>query len=190
MNKTKFILHGIISLAFIGLISGMAVTPVEAYKKVADHSAVLATANEHEVQDNRAEILKAYLRKYDSPLIDSADTFIEEADRNNLDWKLVVSIAGVESWFGHRIPPNSYNGWGWGVYGDNVIHFNSWDEGITVISKSLRVKYMDKWGAKNVTEIGRIYAADPAWAQKVTSFMNKIEAFESSFGQESLPISI
>ncbi len=165
-------------------------TPVEAAQKTSVQSAKLATSSGITVSDNREEILRAFLEKYNSPLVDSAGTFIEEADKNNLDWKLVVSIAGVESWFGQRIPYNSYNGWGWGVYGDNVIRFASWDEGIKTISKDLRVKYMEKWGAKDVYEIGQIYAADPNWANKVTSFMNKIEAFAEKSEHSTLSISI
>jgi len=185
----KYFTNILLVIAFAGLIFSM---PEKAHgnEKTSVRSAVLASTSTIVEKDNRAQILRAYLAQYDSPLVDSAETFIEEADRNNLDWKLVVSISGVESWFGHRIPYQSNNGWGWGVYGDKVTRFASWDEGITIISHSLRTKYMNKWGATNVTEIGRIYAADPAWAQKVTSFMNKIEKFEKTYELAALPISI
>src|SRR5260221_14778634 len=55
-------------------------------------------------QDNRTEILQAYLEQYNSPLADHAQTFIQEADANNLDWRMVAAIAGVESGFGEAIP--------------------------------------------------------------------------------------
>ena len=75
-------------------------------------------------QDNRAEILKSYLEQYNSPLADHADTLIKEADANQLDWKMVAAIAGVESGFGEAIPAYSYNAWGFGVYGTNVRRFD------------------------------------------------------------------
>lgn len=153
---------------------------VSAQTKTARPSAAL-TVESTKPTDNRAAILRAFLEDYDSPLAPHAQTFVEEADKNNLDWKFVVSIAGVESWFGQRIPVNSYNGWGWGVYGDNVKRFASWDEGIVTISTALRTDYMEKRGAKNIYDIGAIYAADPAWANKVMHFMNKIEAFEKEY---------
>lgn len=128
-------------------------------------------------KDNRAEIMREFLLQYNSPLANSAETFVREADKNNLDWRLVAAISGVESWFGQRIPPNSYNGWGYGVYGNNVRRFASWDEAITLISSDLRQKYMNKWKATDIHSIGRIYAADPKWSSKVQHFMNKMNVF-------------
>ena len=142
------------------------------------------------VYDNRAKILKLYLERYNSPLAEHADTFIAEADKHNLDWKMVAAISGVESGFGLAIPPYSYNGWGFNVYGNNVRGFASWDDGIEVVSKALREEYMDARGARNVYEIGSTYAADPAWAYKVTNYMNEIEAFETETTNTTVSISL
>ncbi len=131
-------------------------------------------------EDNRIVILREYLEKYDSPLSANASDFIKYADLYALDWKLVASIAGVESTFGKFLPFNSYNAWGYGIYGNNVRYFNSYDEAIAIISKDLAQKYMNEWGARNVYEIGRIYAADPAWANKVNFYMNNITYFANN----------
>jgi hypothetical protein len=128
-------------------------------------------------KDNRAEILEAYLESYNSPLAPHAKTFIEEADKNNLDWRLVPAITGLESYFGQMIPPYSNNGWGYGVYGNNVRRFATWDEGIQVVTTALRKEYIDTRGARNVYEIGATYAADPNWANKVIHYMDEIDAF-------------
>lgn len=141
-------------------------------------------------QDNRVQVLKAYLTKRNSPLVESAATFVAQADKNKLDWKLVAAISGLESSFGKHIPYESYNGWGWGVYGDNVHNFSSWDDGITTISKGLREQYMNKWNATDVYSIGRIYAASPTWADRVTYFMRDIERFEENLTTTTLSISI
>jgi beta-N-acetylglucosaminidase len=175
-------------LAMIAL-SYLAVERSFAAEKVSRTSARLALQQEA-VKDNRVEILERYLKKYNSPFAGSARTFVEEADKNNIDWKLVVSIAGVESYFGKHIPYNSNNAWGWGVYGNNVQRFASWDEGITEISYELKTRYMDKWGAKDVYEIGSYYAADPRWANKVTHFMNDLEEFEKEQDKKMLSISL
>lgn len=177
-------------LAAIIIAVSVSTQPVEASAKTSGSSATLLARAELKVEDRRTEILTAFLQSYNSPMTDSARTFITEADKNNLDWKFVVSIAGVESWFGQKIPYQSNNAWGWGVYGTNVTYFSSWDEGITIISGELRSKYMDRWGATNVSEIGSYYAADPAWAQKVTNFMNRLEVFEKSYATSKLSISI
>ena len=153
-------------------------------------SAKLANEVFEKVADTRAKILREYLKSYDSPLAPYSETFISEADKYSLDWKLVASIAGLESTFGHHIPYNSYNAWGFGVYGDNVRRFTSWEDGIQTVSKSLRQDYLNKWKAKNVYEIGNIYAASPTWAQRVTFFMNQIDKFSNTKEATLLSISL
>lgn len=130
-------------------------------------------------EDERVTRLKTYLEMHTSPLADSAAHFVSEADRLGLDWKLVAAIAGVESTFGKHIPLNSYNGWGWGVFTgtSDGIHFKDWNDGITKVSEGLRYKYVDR-GASSVEQIGRIYAASPAWGTKVRFFLQKIGDFE------------
>ena len=141
-------------------------------------------------QDNRAKIIKKFLEKYNSPLAPYSNIFIKNADNYDLDWKLVASISGVESTFGKHIPYNSYNGWGWGIYGNNVIYFSSWEEGIETVSKGLRENYINKWKATNVYEIGRIFAASPRWASNVNYFMEKIAEFQYQNQIENLSISL
>jgi hypothetical protein len=141
-------------------------------------------------EDNRGKILKKFLEKHSSPLVAHSYVFIKHADKYNLDWRLVASISGVESTFGKFIPYNSYNGWGWGVYGENVIYFSSWEEGIETISRGLRENYIDKWGAEDVYAIGSIYAASPRWAGNVAYFMEKITQFQYENQIETLSISI
>jgi len=141
-------------------------------------------------QDNRAKILQSYLEQYNSPLADHAETFIQEADANNIDWKLVVAISGVESNFGEAIPPGSYNAWGYNIYGSNVRSFNSWDDGITVVSTDLRQIYMNQRGETTVYEIGSTYAADPGWAYRVQNYMDDIDQYSQRFDNPDLSISL
>lgn len=130
--------------------------------------------------DHRAKVLKAYLATYNSPLADNAETFVRAADAHELDYRLVAAISGVESTFGKQLPNNSYNAWGWGIYGDNVIRFSSYDEVIKTISKELRERYIDEWKADDVYKIGRYYAASPTWASRVDYFMEDMQKFELS----------
>ena len=137
--------------------------------------------------DKQAEVLAAYLKKYDSPLQYHAQDFIDAAKKYNLDWKLVPAIAGVESTFGKQIP-GGFNGWGWGVYGTQAIYFDSWTEGIFTVSKGLRENYLDK-GYTEPYSINRIYATSPAWGSKVTYFMADLEKFSSQFEIDNRKIS-
>src|SRR5438105_4827656 len=47
--------------------------------------------------DSRVEALRRFLEQRNSPLTPDAQAFVEEADKNNIDWKLVTAISGVES---------------------------------------------------------------------------------------------
>lgn len=155
-------------------------TQVHATTKLAVPSATFSSNSSGEV-DYRAKSLRLFLSKYDSPLTDSAETFIGQADKNKIDWKLLAAISGVESTFGKQIPYETHNAWGWGIYGDNRIYFKSFDEGIAIISQALKEKYIDRMGSDNVYTIGRMYAASPTWGVRVEQFMNMIqEAHEAS----------
>lgn len=131
-------------------------------------------------EDKRARILEAYLESKKSPIARDAVTFVSEADRLGLDWKLVAAISGVESTFGKHIPYNSYNAWGWGIPtgARSGIGFDSWKDGITTVSEGLKFRYIDR-GATTIEAIGRIYAASPAWSSKVRWMIADIEKFAS-----------
>lgn len=168
----------VISILFVVVLNR--VSNAYAQELLAGSSAALLKPATQELSDSRVRILREFLGKYNSPLVPYAGTFVEIADKYNLDWKLVAAISGVESTFGREIPYESFNGWGWGIYGDNMIRFSSWREGIETVSEGLRTKYINKWGAKDVYEIGRFYAASPTWAQRVEYFMNKIQEYGNS----------
>ncbi len=165
-------------------------------KTYAERKASASSANiklpefSREGNDYRVKILKSYLEKHNSPLSANADNFVKYADKYNLDWKFVTAISGLESTFGQQIPDNSYNAWGWGIYGDNMIRFKSFDEGIQTISQGLREKYMDKWGANDVYQIGRLYASSPTWALRVSNFMDNITEFALKNPQDTLSLSL
>jgi len=138
-------------------------------------------------EDNRVEILQKYLEQFGSPLAPYASVFVSQADLYRIDWRLVAAIAGRESTFGKAEP--CINAWGYGVFGNQTKCFDSYDEAIRTITKDLREKYINGWGAKTVWDIGRYYAASPTWASGVTYFMNDITRFALENAQP-LPISL
>ena len=168
--QTLFIALIILFAATIGAVDVHAATP--------ESGAAAQLTFGQLLRDERVDKLRAYLTMHNSPLTDDASHFIAEADRLDLDWKLVAAIAGVESTFGKHTPPGSYNGWGWGIptgaqYG---IVFYSWKHCITIVSEGLKYRYIDR-GATSIEQIGRIYAASPRWSGNVRFFLNKIETF-------------
>lgn len=177
LNKKLFIVIGFILIVF--LLTPLTIVYASTPSAQLEKQAVGGTVDSH----RRVATLYNFLDKYNSPLKIHARTFVEQAERYNLDYRLLVAISGVESTFGRQLPYNSYNAWGWGIYGDNMIRFASYPEAISTISQSLRENYINKWGAQNVYQIGRFYAASPTWAQRVVYFMGKIE-------DDTLPLSL
>lgn len=163
---------------------------IYAQEKAAGNSAILASGQKEAGEDYRAKVLKNFLKLYNSPLSSSSEAFVKAADTYELDWKLLVAISGVESTFGQQILYGSYNAWGWGIYGNNAIYFESWNQAIETISKGLRVDYINRWGAEDMYQIGRFYAASPTWAYRVAYFMQKIDQFAANDPESALPISL
>ncbi len=125
--------------------------------------------------DPRVLILKKYLAQFNSPLQDHAGDFVKYADEYDLDWKLVASIAGLESTYGKRIP-GGYNAWGWGVYGTQAMGFESWTHGIYTVSKGLKEDYISR-GLTNPYLMNTRYASSPTWGIRVDFIMHQIDAF-------------
>jgi len=150
---------------------------------VANQSATIKSQKSSNIDgDYRNLILKSYLESYDSPLAEYSEELIFQADKYDIDWRLVAAISGVESTFGKRIPANSYNAYGWA---NGAYHFQGWEDSIEIVSKTLREKYYDK-GAEDIYAIGRRYAPPSStWAYKVKGFMEKIDSIGLPFTLES-----
>jgi hypothetical protein len=143
------------------------------------------------IVDDRPQRLREFLASYNSPLADEADTFVREADKNNLDWRLVAAISGVESTFGKAIPTDSYNAWGWGVFtgSQDGVHFKNWADGIAQVSEGLRNNYYNH-GASTIYDVGWMYAANgDSWGNHTQYFIDQLDAFQPS-GVAQLPVSI
>ncbi|MBI2595773.1 glucosaminidase domain-containing protein [Candidatus Daviesbacteria bacterium] len=178
--SNKIILSALLSLIFITLPISTAESLVDKKQEIKFEAKKL---------DNRAIVLKDYLEKHNSPLQYHSQDFIDAADTYHLDWKLVPAIAGVESTFGKAIP-GGYNGWGWGVYGNQALEFESWNDGIHTVSQGLKENYVNR-GLTTPAAMNRVYAASPTWGNKVNYFMNDIEKYAKSqnySGPEELPV--
>lgn len=131
------------------------------------------------VLDTRVKALRNVLERYNSPLASEAENYVKYADEYGVDWRLLPSIAGLESTFGKFLIPGSYNAYGWG---SGRIYFESWEDGIRTINKALRERYMDR-GATDVWSIGPIYAESKTWSVRVNYFMS---VFEKEYQKLSL----
>ncbi len=126
--------------------------------------------------DARPVIIKQYLRKYNSPLAPYADELFIASQKYNLDYRLLVAIAQQESNLGKKIPPETYNAWGWGIHSQGTLGFSGWPEAIEAVAKGLREEYLDK-GYRTPEEIMTKYTplSEGSWAFGVNQFMAEME---------------
>jgi hypothetical protein len=136
-----------------------------------------AVSGEVGVGDARVEIVRQYLKSYDSPLTPYTEEVIRVSDKYGLDYRLLPAIAQQESNLCKVIPPGSYNCWGWGIHSAGSLGFDSYNEGLDTVAKGLKTNYIDK-GYVTVNEIMSKYnpiSPDGAWGKGVESFMSDME---------------
>jgi len=132
--------------------------------------------NDAAIKDKRIAVLKAFLRQHDSPLYDQAEFLVKVSDEYDLDYRLLPAIAMQESTACKAIPVNSYNCWGWGIYGTTVTRFSSYEEGIETVARGLKTNYIDR-GLKTPAEIMRKYtpSSSGSWALGVNTFVEVLQ---------------
>ncbi len=181
-----------ISTIVVSLVMLSVLPPLTSEKEEIPNQAVLAV-NEYQLYaavpenvssfttlvrtgDARPEILRRFLEKHRSPLADYSQALVETADLYNLDFRLLPAIAMQESNLCHKIPENSYNCWGFGIYGDKVTKFSSYQEAFETVAKTLRNQYIDK-GLLTPEEIQSRYtpSSNGSWAQAVTHFIEQMK---------------
>lgn len=126
-------------------------------------------------RDSREETIKLFLTKYASPLAPFAPDIIKTADAYGIDYRLTSSIAMQESNLCKKIIADSYNCWGFGIYGTKVTKFQSYPQAIETVTKTLAKDYKGK-GLHTPEQIMKKYtpSSDGTWARGVSHFMNQL----------------
>ncbi|MBI2334241.1 glucosaminidase domain-containing protein [Candidatus Daviesbacteria bacterium] len=129
--------------------------------------------------DGRSLLVKNFFEGYKSPLAGLNSHFIEVADKYGLDWKLLPAIAMQESNGGKKVIKNSYNPFGYGIYGNLVIRFSSWEEAVEKVGKALKQDYLNQ-GLNTPDKIMAKYTPPSLkkggdWARGVKSFMLELQ---------------
>lgn len=149
----------------------------ENYQFTASYKADLSDGYSAEIKpgDARAANLKAFLRKYNSDLYNHAEKIIEVSDKYQFDYRLLPAIAMQESNLCRVIPDNSYNCWGWGIYGTTVTRFDSYDDAIEIVAKGIKKNYIDQ-GLVTASAIMKKYTppSQGSWQHGVNLFMKEI----------------
>lgn len=126
--------------------------------------------------DSRAANLKEFFRRYHSPLYDYADLIVQISDKYVFDYRLLPAIAMQESNACLKVPANSHNCWGYGIYGDKVTNFDSYEEAIATVAYGIKHNYIDKGLITPETVMAKYTPGSTgSWASAVTYFFQTLE---------------
>lgn len=127
-------------------------------------------------RDARVDLVKEFFTQYKSPLEPFAQDIVNEADKYNLDFRLLPAIAMQESNLCKKIKAGSNNCWGFGIYGKTMTTFESYPQAITTVSKTLAKEYTGK-GLTTPREIMSKYTPSNKgdWADSVEHFMGVLD---------------
>lgn len=171
----------IFSLLFLFLISNQKNNPSLSFEKTprvayaavpADNQAMIITING---KDARIAAVKSFFSFYKSALTPYADEIVKAADKYGLDYKLLPAIAMQESTLCKKAPKNSFNCWGFGIYGKKVTKFSNYNEAIDTVTKTLATKYKAQ-GLETPEEIMSKYnpVSQGTWATGVSGYMERL----------------
>jgi hypothetical protein len=123
------------------------------------------------------DALSAFLSRYDSPLLGYAEEIVNAADKYGLDYRLLPAIAMQESTLCEKAPKDSFNCWGFGIYGKKVTRFDNFSHAIETVSKALAEDYHAR-GLQDPHEIMTRYTPSNSgeWAENVSYVMGRIAA--------------
>jgi len=127
-------------------------------------------------KDARIEIVRQFFARYKSPLEPFASNVVKDADKYGLDFRLLPAIAMQESNLCQKIITDSYNCWGFGIYGNKVTRFDSYPEAIGTVTKTLATNYI-AGGLNTPEEIMKKYTPsnNGSWAYSVNYFMELLQ---------------
>lgn len=132
-------------------------------------------------EDIRIRVLRRFLSDYSSPLAEFSDVLVSTSDLWGLDYALIPAIAMQESGGCKKIPQDSYNCWGYGIYGSKTTRFESYPVAIAQIAKTIKEAYI-KSGLTNATlvEDKWVPPSRGQWSYSVNYFIGKIREYERS----------
>lgn len=123
------------------------------------------TAADH--QDPRLKALQVFFKKYACPVSGFAAEFVDAADQNDLDWRLLPSISVIESGGGKATSNNNIFGWDSGRPG-----FPSIRAAIHTVASRLANSKLYKH--KSLDGILNTYNPRPEYPYRVKSVMRVI----------------
>lgn len=129
--------------------------------------------------DKRVDNVEEFMDRYNSQLHPYSKNIVEAADKYGVDYRYLPAIGMQESNLCKKTPKDSYNCWGFGVYGKKVTRFDSYGQAIDVVTKTLAENYI-AGGLDTPEKIMTKYTPsnNGEWADAVNHFIDQIEPQE------------
>jgi hypothetical protein len=122
-------------------------------------------------QDARLEAIRGFFEKTGCPARDYSQVFLDAADTARLDWRLLPSIAFVESTGGKTAPNNNIFGW------DNGrSRFASPTAAIWGVAHQLGQSRL--YRHRSLNRLLALYNPNPGYAAKVKNIMQQLAAVQ------------
>lgn len=152
----------------MAIVLGLLITPLAVpLDKVPAESAKRRAAAK---PDPRTVRLQRFFTRIHAPVASLSAAFVRAADRNHLDWRLLPSIAVVESSGGKHYLNNNIFGWGGGSTA-----FSSVRAGIQQVAD--RLSHSPIYKNRSVVGKLRLYNSEDAdYVSKVVGVMQRISA--------------
>jgi len=190
MNRKKIIrqLQSIIAIPMLAIamplagVSSILNTTVNPIQIMGENSVI--TAQEEVTRKEKADAVDSFFAKYNTPLEGYGMKFVLEAEKNDIDWRLLPAISfrettgGIHSCKSVKAPNNNF---GWGSC---KIGFDSVEESIEHISKTLSGNNpKSKYYSNDMTteQILKRYNPDyiiPGYSKQVMKIMEMIHSTE------------
>lgn len=154
---------------------------------------------EIQIEDARAKLVANFIERNDignnsplQPYDEYGRLFVEVADENGLDFRLLPAIARKESTFcKSNIATKYYNCFGYGVPASGITEagkFTSYEEGIRKVASALKRNYIDK-GLTDPIAIMQKYCPPSAegegtWATHLNEWMAEMRFDDKKVGRE------
>lgn len=190
-NITQF-LQSVVALPLFAIampMTGVVAMPATPSAIISENSNVivtpLLTPEEETIRSEHAKAIDDFLTARKSPLAGYGRKFVDEAAKNDIDWRLLISISGRETTYGRNmcknpLAPNNAFGWHSCKKG-----FKSIDESIEVISKKLggndaNLKhYKDDMTSEQILKKYNPDSIVPGYSKQVVRLMKLIDSTET-----------
>jgi hypothetical protein len=138
--------------------------------------------------DARGQIVAEFLKRHNSPLKPYdhfGQVFVDLADENNFDFRLLPAIAMQESNLCSKIPEGSYNCLGFGIHERGTLTFDSFEANFERAARELKQYYIDI-GLNTPELIMTKYtpSSNGSWAESVKQWMSEMKYNDYDKGKE------